>query len=465
MTRATVQIPTHLAEHIDTLAQRAAVDRDAYTTFVLSRALDTAWQQMTRTALSPSGNQRAEARDDPRLDWWREARFGMFIHWGLYALPAGEWQGQRIPGIAEWIMKHAMIPVAEYERLAARFNPVQFDADAWVRLAAEAGQRYLVITTKHHDGFCMFRTAQTPYNIVDATPFGRDPMAELAEACKRHGVRLCFYYSQTQDWHHPHGEGNYWDYDEYEKDFDGYVEGYVKPQVRELLTQYGDIGLIWFDTPRRMTEPQSRTLLEFVHQIQPDCLVSGRVGNTLGDYASTGDNAIPDMAVDLDWEVPATINDTWAFKSFDHNWKSATDLIAKLSDIVSKGGNYLLNVGPTAEGVIPQPSVERLQAMGAWLDAHGEAIYGTQPGPIQGVPGLRSTARPGCVYLHLLDWPADNVLRVDAASLGDVSSARVLGDSGAEALPMDAHGDELAISLPAGARDEHVTVVALEVES
>lgn len=464
MAGTSIQIPAHLALHLEALARREGVGLDEYTTFVLSRALDNAWQRITRTALSPSGNQRPAARHDRRLDWWREARFGMFIHWGLYALPAGEWQGQRIPGIGEWIMKHAMVPVAEYERLAAQFNPVQFDADAWVRLAKEAGQRYLVITAKHHDGFCMFRTAQTGYNIVDATPFGRDPMAELAEACQRHGVRLGFYYSQTQDWHHPHGEGNYWDYDEYAKDFDGYLEHYVKPQVRELLTQYGDICLIWFDTPRRMTEPQSRSLLDLVHQIQPDCLVSGRVGNTLGDYASTGDNAIPEVAIDLDWETPATINDTWGFKTYDHNWKAPEDLIAKLCDIVSKGGNYLLNVGPTAEGLIPQPSVERLQAMGAWLASHGEAIHSTRSGPLQGMSGLRSTARPGRVYLHVLEWPADGVLRVEAAPLGTVKTARVLGHPSAAPLCVRIEGERLAIALPVEARNPAATVVVLEVE-
>ena len=227
----------------------------------------------------------------------------------------------------------------------------------------------------------MYRTRVGGYNIVDATPFGRDPMQELAAACQRHGVRLCFYYSQTQDWHHPGGDGNDWDYDESTKDFDGYVENYVKPQVRELLTNYGPIGLIWFDTPKRMTPEQSRELVDFVHAIQPDCLVNGRIGNGLGDYAETGDNRIPSAEVQADWETPATINDTWAFKRLDHNWKSPADLVHKLVDIASKGGNYLLNVGPTAEGVIPQPSVERMQAIGAWLQTNGEAVYGTQPGP------------------------------------------------------------------------------------
>jgi len=208
---------------------------------------------MQNQAIRQDRVQRPEARTDPRLDWWRDARFGLFIHWGLYAVPAGTWKGEKIAGIGEWIMKRAQIPVAEYEQLAVQFNPVEFDADAWVRMAKAAGQKYIVITSKHHDGFCLYHSKVTDYNIVDATPFDRDPIAELAEACQRHGLKLGFYYSQTQDWHHPNGDGNDWDYVEDEKDFAGYVETYVKTQVRELLTRYGPVCLIWFDTPKGMT--------------------------------------------------------------------------------------------------------------------------------------------------------------------------------------------------------------------
>jgi len=362
-------------------------------------------------AIRAGAEQRVDARGAPRLEWFRAARFGMFIHWGLYAIPAGEWHGQPIAGIGEWLMLRARVPVAEYERLASQFNPVKFNADAWASLAAESGAKYLVITAKHHDGFCMFRSSLTRYNIVDATPFGRDPMTELAEACRRHAIRFCFYYSQTQDWHHPGGDGNDWDYDASARDFDGYVETYVKPQVRELLTNYGPIGLIWFDTPKRMTPEQSRGLVDLVHQLQPECLVNGRIGNGLGDYAESRDNVIPAGALPVDWEVPATINDTWGFKANDHNWKSPAELVRKLVDVATKGGNYLLNVGPTAEGVIPQPSVERMQAIGRWLKSNGEAIYGTQPGPLQGLEDLRTTARGSTVYLHALTWPGDEMPR------------------------------------------------------
>jgi alpha-L-fucosidase len=424
--------------------------------------------------IRPGARQRAAAKTDPRLDWWRDARFGLFIHWGLYAIPAGEWNGERIPGLGEWIMNRAKIPVREYERLAQQFNPVKFNADEWVGLAKRAGQQYLTITAKHHDGFCLWDSKVTDYDVVDATPFKRDVLKELAAACAQQGIRLCFYYSQTQDWHHPGGDGNDWDppagHIPTDEEFDAYVREYAAAQVRELLTRYGPIGMIWFDTPRRMTQEQSRFLAGLVHQLQPACLVNGRIGNDVGDYASSRDNVIPEELVEMDWEVPATINDTWGFKHDDDHWKSEADLIRKLVDTASKNGNYLLNVGPTAEGVIPPPSVARLEAMGRWLAQNGESVYRTKAGPLQGLPWGRTTAQrndPRILYLHVFEWPQGGTLRVPASAASPAAPAQVslprawlLADR--SPLPVSREGDAWIVKGPPTAPDPIDTVVVLE---
>src|SRR3984957_14278067 len=297
----------------------------------------------------------APASQDAKMQWFREAKFGLFIHWGLYAIPAGEWKGQPIAGIGEWIMNRAKIPAVEYAELAKQFNPVKFDADAWVQMAQDAGMKYLVITSKHHDGFAMYHSLVSPYNVYDATPFHRDPLQELVAACARHGIRFGFYYSQAQDWHEPNGAGNTWDFGpDDKKDFDQYLRGKAEPQVKELLTNYGPICLIWFDTPRMMNGERGQRFIDIVKSTQPATLIDGRLG-AAGDYRSMGDNAIPNTVVEGDWEVPATINHTWGFKTDDTDWKSPAEITFKLVDIASKGGNYLLNVGPTSEGIIPQP--------------------------------------------------------------------------------------------------------------
>jgi len=403
-----------------------------------------------------------------RMAWWREARFGMFIHWGLYALPAGVWNGRDYPGIGEWIFHWADVPEPEYATLAGQFSPQRFDAAAWVALAQAAGMRYLVITAKHADGFAMFHSACDGFNIVDATPFGRDPLAELAAACQRAGLPLGFYYSQAVDRHHPGGHNAWCVADAPAEAFTDYLETKVKPQLRELLTGYGPVCLIWFDNPVGMTPGQSAELRDFVRALQPDCLVSGRIGHGIGDYGSLGDNQLPAGPVVGDWETPATLNDTWGYKRNDHNWKSPQYLLRLLSNCAGKGVNYLLNVGPTAEGTIPEPSAERLREVGAWMRAHGEAIYGTSANPFgRDFTWGCATGKPRALYLHLWDWPTGNVMEL-AGLRSRVEHARLLSEQPqtleyTQARDSQSGRDLLRLTLPALPPDDHVAIIALDL--
>jgi alpha-L-fucosidase len=316
---------------------------------------------------------------EARMKWWHDARFGMFIHWGVYSVPAGEYQGKVTKGLGEWIMNDEKIPVKEYEQFALQFNPVKFDAAEWVRIAKDAGIKYIVITSKHHDGFAMWNSKVSKYNIVDFAPYGKDVLKALADECAKQGIIFCFYHS-IMDWHQPDANAQNWV---------KYREKYLKPQLKELLTGYGKLGVMWFDGEwiKEWTEDQGKDLYNFVRNLQPDILINNRIGKGRRgmqgmnkDTSFVGDFGTPEQEIlsttsSMAWESCMTMNDTWGFKKSDNNWKSSEMLIKNLVDIVSKGGNYLLNIGPTSEGLIPAPSVERLKETGEWIKVNGEAIY------------------------------------------------------------------------------------------
>jgi len=430
------------------------------------------------------------AERDARMKWWREARFGMFIHWGLYSIPAGTWNGKQIPGIGEWIMNNASIPVAEYKALAPQFNPTAFSAHDIVALAKSAGMKYIVITSKHHDGFAMFDSKANAFNIYAATPFHRDPLRELAEECRKQGLKLGFYYSQDQDWTAPGGSayktGNHdspthhWDKAQ-DGDFDTYLHIKSIPQIKELLSNYGDFpSVIWFDTPtENMTPQRAAEIVELLNQ-HPNLIWNNRLGGTYKGDTETPEQYIPPQGFPgRDWESCMTINDTWGYKSYDTNFKSSETLLRNLIDIASKGGNYLLNVGPDSHGVIPAPEAERLLAMGKWLAVNGEAIYATGPtlfgaeaGTFSGtekdregkpkfIPAWkwRSTTAANKIYIEIFDWPTGG-LHFDKLPR-KVTGAYLLADASRKPLKLVRKGDGLDVELPAKPLDPVATVLVL----
>ena len=408
-----------------------------------------------------------QVTDAERIQWFQHDKLGMFIHWGPYSALAGEWKGQRIPvgNEAEWVMQRFNIPVAEYRERARQFNPVNFDAEAWVALAKAAGMKYLVVTAKHHDGFAMYASKVTKYNIVDWTPFHRDPLKELAEACKRAGIRFCVYYSHREDWDHPDGFGNSWDYDRSKKDFTRYLEEKSKPQLRELLSNYGPLGLVWFD--RGMDTPEhTREFVEIVRQLQPRCLINGRVGgygrDLMGDYQDMDDNGMPADGLQEYWETPQTLNTTWGYSKFDQQWKTPGEVIHRMVEIVSKGGNYLLNIGPMGDGTIPAPTVATLRKVGEWVRANGESIYGTSASPVREQPWGRSTVQGNKLYLHVFSWPGDGVLRMPGLK-NELRSAYALADPSRK-LTLQRIDGNVAITLPAKQLDDLDTVIVLQLE-
>lgn len=430
---------------------------------------------------------------DERMAWWREAKFGMFIHWGIYAQFAGVYKGhEQLRGGAEWIMNRSKIPVAEYQEMAKSFNPVKYDPDAWVRMAKDAGMKYLIITAKHHDGFALFNSKASKWDVTDATAYGKDLLKPLAAACKKYGIKLGFYYSQAQDWNNPGGsaarkemrEGwlnpdsakidaytaankGHWDPAQMTRTFDQYIDEVSVPQVKELMTNYGDIAVLWWDTPTNMTD-EAALKLQAALKSQPQIITNDRLKrpNFPGD-TKTPEQKIPSQAEldGMDWETCMTMNGTWGFRTSDHKWKSTETLIRNLCDIASKGGNYLLNVGPKPDGTFPQESIDRLKGIGQWMKVNSEAIYATKSSPLSALSWGRctrkETAKGTTLYFSVFNWPADGKLIVPGLK-NKVLSATLLATKAK--LGTAVKGDDLVITLPSKAPDAVASVVKVEFE-
>jgi alpha-L-fucosidase len=399
---------------------------------------------------------------EDRMQWWNDSKFGLFIHWGVYSVPAGFYQDKPVEGIGEWIMNRGKIPVVEYKKFASFFNPVKYDPEAWVKMAKNAGMKYIVITSKHHDGFALFDSKVTDWDVVDATPYGKDLLKPLAEACRKEGIKLGFYYSQAQDWNHPGGaaSGGHWDPVQ-DGNMDEYIDKIAVPQVREILSNYGDIAILWWDTPVDMNPQRAAKFLPIIAEY-PKLITNNRLGGGIAGDTETPEQFIPSTGFPgRHWEVCMTMNDTWGYKKNDDNWKSTKDLIFKLSDIVSKGGNFLLNVGPTSEGEIPKASVERLGQVGQWMQVNSEAIYGTQASPFPYLPWGRATLKGNRLYLHVVSWPTDGTIKLPL--MNKVTKAWLLADpnTGIELKQGDM---SVELKVPAQAPDSILSIIAVEFE-
>ncbi|WP_340157800.1 alpha-L-fucosidase [uncultured Maribacter sp.] len=440
------------------------------TAFVLVASMNTGCAQTKKVV---------QLSDDERMEWWRDAKFGMFIHWGAYSIIGGE-RGEKIAGGgAEWAMDKLDYTIEEYEKFPAMFNPELFNADDWVKMAKDAGMKYIVITSKHHDGFGLWDSKVSDYDIMDASPFKRDIIRELAEASRKQGIRFGVYHSIV-DWHHPQAQGNLFpNYNAGQKDqtvvnpeFPQYYKNYLKPQVKELLTNYGDIDIVWFDGDwiADYTTEMGKDMYGFIREMQPNTIINNRVdkgrkgmegmdreGNFAGDFG-TPEQEIPATGIAEDWEACMTMNGTWGYKPDDTKWKSSEDLIQKLVDIVSKGGNFLLNIGPDGYGRFPSQSIRRLKALGEWTDANGEAVYGAKASPFEMPEWGRYTSKDGVIYAHIFNWPEDGKLKLNKAI--KLKKASFLSNSQTN-INFTTTDEGVILELPETSKEEFVTVLKL----
>jgi alpha-L-fucosidase len=408
---------------------------------------------------------------DARMKWWREARFGMFVHWGLFSAAGGTWNGKPSPSLGCWMQHNFEIPAAEYSNaLMPKFTGERFDADFIAQLARDAGMKYIVPITKHHEGFCLFDSKFTDFKITN-TPAKRDWIKELSEASRKRGLKVGYYYSQNLDWHHKGGGGAEWD-PTHNGDPDKYIDGLVIPQLRELLTNYGDISIMWFDMGGGVIdEARANRILKVVYQLRPNIIYNNRLGGGFeGDFATPEQYIPPTGVSNHDWETCQTINGTWEYTHYDRNWKSPTTLIRQLIDTASKGANFLLNIGPKADGTVPQTTIDTLHTIGGGMKIHGESIYGTTASPFKKPPTWgRCTQKPLAngvtrLYLHIFNWPFDSVLRVPPLE-NKVVAASLLSKPGAGPLKYSQSKDgSIEVKLPIAEPNDHATVVMLDVK-
>ncbi|NLX65178.1 MAG: alpha-L-fucosidase [Bacteroidales bacterium] len=418
------------------------------------------------------------ASSDKKAEWFKEAKFGMFIHWGLYSILGGTYNGHTMPDTtyangrswyAEWIQTRLEIPGEEYRQLASQFDPVNFDADSWIKEAKNAGMKYFVITSKHHDGFALWDSKVSDFNIMH-TPFKRDVIAELVEACKKYGLKYGFYYSHWQDWEYPGGALAYWYGWTPDEQFEKYWQEKSLPQVEELITKF-DPDLLWFDTwdeKTHITDKRRDELIALVRKHSDKCLINGRIsysnpGENI-DFLEMHDNNYPDKILEKPWQTPATMAHSWGWHSNDFNWKSADQMISYLVSNTSKGGNYLLNIGPKPDGTFPVPAIRRLREMGAWLYANGEAVYGANPVPIEAPEKVYLSQKTMDGRYFLFISLADRQPSVSIPILGsiEVFSCGVL-ETG-QSIPFERNNGNIIISLPDNFyKDSSMQVIKLEI--
>lgn len=426
--------------------------------------------------LPRQANAQSSHNDTADMSWWKHDRFGMFIHWGLYSVAAGYWNGKPINGQSAMVESTAHVPRAQWARLASQFNPTEFNADKWVSLAKAAGMKYLIFTCKHHGGFSMFRTSATPYNIVDATPWHKDPCGLLAKACRRQGIRFCAYYS-IMDWHTPYQTTV--DYNPLHPTYTFhnmiFVPGgekpyihYMEKQLREIITQYHP-SLLWFDDPtvKPWKLQDAKDVFDFVRHLDPTIILDDRLDRYLkfkgyGDY-QTPEGYIPKRGLPGSWETCMTMTDTWGYKRqrADNRCKSVRILVRGLIKCASGGGNFLLDVGPNAKGAIPQPQVDRLLAIGKWLKVNGDAIYGTHRSPFKtALPFGYATVKPGYIYLEVTHWPQNGTILVPMQNR--INRAYLLADPATE-LATSASSKGQIVHVPTQMPDPIADVVVLKI--